>query len=485
VNVLFASSEVQPFSKTGGLADSSRSLSAALGHTGVNVMVITPYYKTKISDDVFFIEKTQYVFDVEIGKKKEKCEIFKSEIPGTNITTFLVYNSKYFDRKELYMENGVGYSDNDERFIFFSRAVIEFTKRVSLNVDVLHVNDWQTALIPVYLKTIYKDDDKLNHIKTVLTIHNLSFQGLYPVSTMELANLDIEIFNSGSIEFWGRMNFMKGGLVYTDYITTLSPKYAEEIQAYEYSFGLEGLLQYRSSELEGIINGVDSNLWNPDNDDNIYYTYDKNDLSEKIENKVELQKELGLPIDREIPLIGIVARMTEQKGMSLIIDSFDYFAEKNIQIVVLGTGNPTIEKKMVEFAQQHPLSVCVKIAFDEVLAHKIDAAADILLMPAKFEPSGLGVKFSLIYGTIPVVRNVGALYDSVIDYKKNNGNGFLFEDYNKDVMTVTLDKAINVYKNDKKLWKKLQKNCMSIDFSWNDSAEKYVKLYDNIVNKSV
>ena len=484
MNVLFASSEVQPFSKTGGLADSTRSLSVSMVHEGVNVMVITPYYTKKISKDIFEIEKTEYVFDVEIGDNTEKCEIYKSEIPGTNITTFLVSNSSYFDRDELYMEKGVGYSDNDERFIFFSKVVLEFSKRLPIQIDVLHVNDWQTALVPVYLKTLYKDDEKLQSIKTVLTIHNLSFQGLYPASTMEKANLDAEIFNSGSIEFWGMMNFMKGGIVYTDYITTLSPKYAEEIQTEEYSFGLDGLLQYRSAQLEGIVNGVDSNIWNPENDENIYYPYDKDSLDEKIENKLELQKELGLPVNRDIPLIGIVARITEQKGMSLIINSLDFFSDNDVQLVVLGTGNPEIENKMIEFAEKNSSNVAVKIDFDEVLAHKIDASADILLMPAKFEPSGLGMKFSLIYGTIPVVRNVGALHDSVVDYTKDEGNGFSFDEYNETTMITTLEKAIDVYRNNKKLWKKLQINCMSKDFSWNKSAKKYVDLYNNIVNKS-
>lgn len=483
MNVLLATSEVQPFSKTGGLADSVRSLSVSLVHAGLNVSVITPYYGSKINEDVFNIEKTEYAFNIQIGEKFEKCEIFKSEIPGTNITAYLVKNSGYFDRAELYMENGVGYSDNDERAIFFSKVVVEFAR--VFDVDIIHLNDWQTGLIPVYLKTKYKDDEKLKKVKTVMTIHNLSFQGLYPASTMEKTNLDYDVFSSGNIEFWGMVNFMKGGLVYADYITTLSPKYAEEIQTTEFSFGLDGLLQYRSAELEGIINGVDSNVWNPDDDVNIYYPYNKDSLEEKVANKLELQRELGLPEDEKIPLIGVVARMTEQKGMSLIIDSFDFFSKSDIQLVVLGTGNPEIEEKMLEFAKLNPSNVFVRVAFDEVLAHKIDAAADIVLMPAKFEPSGLGVKFSLIYGTIPVVRRVGALHDYVINYNEDNGNGFTFDEYNKETMLVTLEKAIDVYRNNKELWHKLQINCMSKDFSWNESAEKYKKIYSNIINKSV
>ncbi len=483
MNVLFASSEVLPFSKTGGLADSTRSLSVSLVHAGLNVSIITPYYSAKINPEVFYIEKTEYAFDIQIGDKIEQCKIYKSEIPGTNITAFLVKNATYFDRPELYMEKGVGYADNDERFIFFSKVVIEFAK--VYDIDVIHVNDWQTALVPVYLKTKYQNDEKLKNVKTVMTIHNLSFQGLYPASTMEKTNLDYDVFSSGNIEFWGMVNFMKGGLVYADYITTLSPKYAEEIQTTEYSFGLEGLLQYRSAELEGIINGVDSNIWNPDTDGIIYYPYDKDSLEEKVANKIELQRELGLPENKSVPLIGIVARMTEQKGMSLIVDSFDFFSKNDIQLVVLGTGNPEIENKMLEFAEANSSNVFVEVDFDEILAHKIDAAADIVLMPAKFEPSGLGVKFSLIYGTVPVVRNVGALYDYVVDYSEIEGNGFTFEEYDKDTMLITLEKAIDVYKNNKELWKKLQINCMSRDFSWNESAEKYAKIYNNIINKSI
>ncbi|MDD7796429.1 glycogen synthase GlgA [Clostridium sp. 'White wine YQ'] len=477
MKVLFVTSEAEPFAKTGGLGDVAGSLPRDLKNLDVDVSVIMPYYKEikeKYNDKLYFIK----CFTVSVGWRSQYCGLFQYEFEG--VKYYFIDNERYFDRDGLY-----GYYDDAERFAFFDRAVLQTLKEIDLKVEIIHANDWQSGMIPVLLKLEYSKDPFYSQIKTVFSIHNLLFRGTYDPNILpELFGYDMVPYEDGSLEFYGGVSFMKGGINYSDRVSTVSPSYAGEIQTSLYGEGLDGLLRSRSSALSGILNGIDYKAYNPEKDEYIYQNYSVRDLDGKSINKEKLQEELGLPINKEIPLIGIVSRLTNQKGMNLVAEVSDSLLQKEVQLVVLGTGDYLYEEHFKNLQYRYPNKVSANIRFSNELAHKIYAACDMFLMPSLFEPCGLGQLIALRYGTIPIVRETGGLKDTVIPYNKYNGegNGFSFKNYSAWELMNTIEYALYCYGNND-VWGNLVISAMNQDNSWRKSAEDYKNLYLNLVTQ--
>ena len=422
MKVLIAASEIATLAQTGGLADVMRSLPIALKRIGVDVALIMPKYQ-QVEIESEFLGDVQ----IPIEEKPITGHIHRGTLPDTDVPVFLVEQEHYFDREQLYTDRGRDYPDNLERFTFFNRAVLDVIARGYWQTDVLHANDWQTALLPTYLKTTFKDHAVLGKIKTLFTIHNLAFQGLFPVFFYPVIGLGWEHFNLGELEFYNQVNLLKGGIIYSDAINTVSPTYAKEIQTKEFGYGLEGLLQERSDRLTGILNRVDDSQWSPNADKHLDFTYDENTFSKgKEKNKKALLEEFALPFPQSRkPLFGVVTRLTYQKGCDLISAILPSLVRRDAQIVVLGTGDPKIENTLRALEKQYPKSFGLRVAFDTKLSHLIEAGSDIFLMPSRFEPCGLNQMYSLRYGSIPIVRSIGGLADTVIDVDESpDGNGF-------------------------------------------------------------
>ena len=459
MRVLFCSSEVVPFAKTGGLADVSGALPVALEKQGCQIKVALPKYRSV----------------------KNQGKIAKM---GEAIDVYLVENDKYFDREGLYGTSEGDYSDNLERFAFFCKQILLLLKETNFCPEIIHCNDWQTALIPVYLKTIFKDDSFFSQVKTIFTIHNLAYQGAFSKDKFVQTGLDWQLFNIHGLEFYGKVNLLKGGLLFSRFITSVSPTYAQEIQSREFGCGLDGVLRERKRDLLGIINGLDYRIWNPVSDDQIFQRYGAKNLDGKYINKVELQQELDLPVDRNIPVLGIVSRLSEQKGIELIISALDEMAKLDLQFILLGTGEAEYHHLLKKTKQRGYKNISISLRFDPVLAHKIYAGSDMFLMPSYYEPCGLGQMISLKFGTIPIVRKTGGLADTIADYnpRRQTGNGFVFEKYRSDQMLKAIKRAIALFKN-REEWYKLMLRAMDYDFSWDTSAKKYIELYKRALNE--
>ena len=477
MKVLFVTSEAEPFAKTGGLGDVAGSLPRDLKNLEVDVSVIMPYYKEikeKYNDKLYFVKW----FTVSVGWRDQYCGLFQYEFEG--VKYYFIDNERYFDRDGLY-----GYYDDAERFAFFDRAVLQTLKEIDLKIDIIHANDWQAGMIPVLLKLEFSKDPFYSQIKTVFSIHNLLFRGTYDPNILpELFGYDMEPYEDGSLEFYGGVSFMKGGINYSDRVSTVSPSYAGEIQTSLYGEGLDGLLRNKSNALSGILNGIDYKAYNPEKDEYIYQNYSVRNLEGKSINKEKLQEELGLPVNKEIPLIGIVSRLTNQKGMNLVAEVSDSLLQKDVQIVVLGTGDYLYEEHFKNLQYRYPNKVSANIRFSNELAHKIYAACDMFLMPSLFEPCGLGQLIALRYGTIPIVRETGGLKDTVIPYNKYNGegNGFSFKNYSAWELMNTIEYALYCYGNND-VWSNLVISAMNQDNSWRKSAEDYKNLYLNLVTQ--
>lgn len=441
LKILFASSEVEPFSKTGGLADVAGSLPVALQKAGADVRVITPKYKCV--------------------KVKGAKALLAGKVP-----VHFVENDGYFMRDNLYAEKTGDYGDNLDRFVFFSRRVLEMAKELKFKPDVIHCNDWQTALVPVYLKEKLMGRDRFyKGIKTVLTVHNMGYQGIFPKEQFEKIGLGWEYFTMHRLEFYDMVNILKGGLVFTDLITTVSPTYAREIQQPEFGYGLDPLLRERRDSLFGILNGIDYGEWVPG-------------PAGKRRDKALLQKESGLEQNADMPLIGVISRLADQKGLDLIAQMINQMLDLDVQFILLGTGEEKYHRLLEDISRRIPHKASINLKFDEALAKKIYAGCDMFLMPSRYEPCGLGQIISLRYGTIPVVRNTGGLADTIkeFDARTGSGNGFLFERYDAWELFDAVKRAIGIHKQ-KKLWAKLVSNAKRCDFSWDKSAEEYLELY--------
>ena len=485
MNILLATSEAVPFAKTGGLADVSGALPIELERLGHSPVVFMPAYRQTLAAGQP-IDQTSIQFEIPIGSKLVKGGLLRSRFPGTQIPVYLVEQPQYFDRDGLYGSGGQDYIDNCERFVFFNRAVMEAIRLLDLPVDVLHCNDWQTGLLPAYLKIEYRGVPRYERIASLFTIHNLAFQGQFWHWDMLLTGLDWKYFNWHQMEFFGKLNLLKTGLVFADAISTVSPRYAEEIQASPLGCGLEGVLQQRRSALTGILNGVDYTLWNPTTDPFLPVNYDAaTAISGKAACKAALQTELGLELAADKPVVGIVTRLTEQKGTDLILGVMqDWVQSTDVQWAIIGTGDAKFEQALSSLATRNPHKVAVKLQFSEALAHRIEGGADIFLMPSHFEPCGLSQLYSLKYGTVPVVRATGGLADTIVDatpeaMSAGAANGFSFREYSVLALAESLRRAVNMYRQPE-LWSQLVATGMQQDWSWRRSAEQYVSLYRRI-----
>ena len=477
MKVLFAASEAHPFIKTGGLGDVMGALPKSLIKLGVDVRVVIPKYKN-IKDE--FKQKLQFIkwFTVPVGWRNQYCGVFQYQYKG--VIYYFIDNEYYFNRDGLY-----GYFDDGERFAFFNRAVLEFIKQVDWQPDLINCNDWQTGMVPVLLNLEYKKDLFYSKIKTVFSIHNLLFKGSFsPKVLPELFGYDYMPLVNGSVELDGSVSFLKGGLNYCDQITTVSNTYAEEIKTPQYGEGLDGFLRSKSYYLMGIVNGIDYEEFNPQDDKFIFKNFSINSLGNKLENKLALQRELGLPQKKDTPMIGLISRLTHQKGCDLIVNMIDRLLQRDIQIVILGTGDYWYEETFKNLQYRYPDKVSANIKFDNALAHKIYAATDMFLMPSLFEPCGLGQLIALRYGSIPIVRETGGLKDTISPYNKYNGvgTGFGFKNFNSNELMQIIEYALTIY-NDKNAWNNIIRQAMNSDNSWEKSAMQYKWLYEGVVKR--
>ncbi len=459
LKVLLASSEVAPFSKTGGLADVAGSLPLALHKLGVDIRIVTPRYKS--------------------------VKVFGNEARLNNdVPVYFIEHEGYFMRDNLYGDKSGDYRDNLERFAFFSRGALEFLKDLDFKPDIIHCNDWQTALICVYLKTIFKDDPFYRGIKTIFTVHNIGYQGLFPKEHFPRTGLPPDLFTIDGLEFYDKVNILKGGLIFSDAITTVSPTYAKEIQTREFGYGLDGVLTQRKDSLFGIVNGIDYNEWNPSKDKELQFHFSAAKIEGKYNNKKMLQMEGGLKENEDAPLIGIISRLADQKGLDIISRIIEPLLKTEAQLILLGTGEEKYHILFEGMKMKYSEKASIHLKFDAILAKVIYAGSDMFLMPSRYEPCGLGQLISLRYGTIPIVRKTGGLADTIAEYnpKTEQGNGFVFEKYDAKELLRAIGRALDLYKN-KNAWRKLVLNAMKCDFSWEGSAKKYIELYLKIRSK--
>jgi starch synthase len=486
MNIAFVASEVVPFAKTGGLADVSGSLPIELTKLGYNVKVFMPKYYS-VDENQFNLEYQSWIgiIPIRVADKVHYVKVFKGLLEDSETEIYFIDYPPFFHRHTLYTDD----SDEDERFILFSKAVIELIQRLNWQPNIIHLNDWQTGLIPLLIKDNYNWDKLFDKTASVFTIHNIAYQGSFSSETVGKAELELKYFNApGQIEHQGKINFMKAGISFADVVTTVSEKYAEELQTPEFSFGMDTILKYRKEDFYGILNGIDETIWNPEVDNTIPYKYSSKNIAPKEKNKKELLKKFKLPFNKNIPVIGIVSRLASQKGIDLILSSMGYLLTLNLQWVILGSGDYHSEQQLKQIASSHPDKFGVYIGYSEEMSHLIEAGADMFLMPSQFEPCGLTQMYSLKYGTVPIVRNTGGLADTVFDWEEQlgkggkDGNGFSFNDYNGYALTNAVERAVSAFSN-KKVWRKIQKNGMKKSFAWNVSAKKYIEVYKRALAK--
>ena len=480
LKVLYVASEAVPFVKTGGLADVAGSLPKALKKQGVDIRVVMPKYG-KIDRE--YLDKMEHVYDGELTVSWRKKFLGIDKLVLDGVTFYFIDNQEYFYRDGFY-----GYGDDAERFSFFARAVLEIPQQEDFWPDVIHANDWHAALTNVYLRLHFMGDERYGKIKTIFTIHNLKYQGVFSKDVMEdVLGIDWKYFNNGDFEYYDAVNFMKAAIVYSDNVTTVSRTYAEEIQYDYFGEGLDGLLRNRAADLHGIVNGLDFDLYNPETDKYLTEPFTKfnvkNAMERKIDNKAALQRQLNLPVERQTPLVAMVSRLVEPKGLDLVIRVLDELLEhEDMQFVLLGVGDKVYEDWFKELAWRHPTKVSTNIYFSDEMAQRIYAASSIFLMPSAYEPCGIGQLISMRYGSIPVVRATGGLKDTVVPYDKatQKGNGFLFSNYNAHEMMSTIKKALTLFR-DFNSWKILIQNAMQSDYSWARSAKEYKALYERLI----
>ncbi|CAM3770157.1 glycogen synthase GlgA [Mesobacillus zeae] len=477
MKVLFAVSECVPFIKSGGLADVAGTLPSELKKAGADIRVILPKYAL-IPEKFKKAMKKRAEFIVQVGWRRQYCGI--EELKHEGITYYFIDNEYYFKRNQMY-----GDYDDGEKFAYFNRAVLEAMFQIEFFPDILHCHDWHAGMIPFLLRTEYNSDARCNHIKTVFTIHNLQFQGIFPPETLgDLLGLSYRYFNPEQLEFYGNINFMKAALVSSDKITTVSPTYMEEIQTPYFGEKLDGILRMRKADLKGVLNGIDNSLYDPSNDSSLEAAFTSRDLAGKQLNKMSLQCQYGLP-ENEQPLMAMVTRLTKQKGLDLVRGIFHEIMKTGVQMIVLGTGDIEFEQFLTQMASQYPQQCRVLIGFDESLAHRIYAGADMFLMPSKFEPCGLSQLIAMRYGTVPIVRETGGLNDTVQSYnpEDKSGSGFTFTNFNAHDMLFTIERALAIYRNNQE-WNNLVQTVMELDFSWSTSAKVYQELYKDLITGS-
>lgn len=490
MNILFATSEATPFSKTGGLGDVCGALPRELARLGHKPTLILPAFHQARSAGVP-IEPTGVEFDIPIGQKTVRGHFLRSQLPDSDVPVYLIQQDDYFDRPQLYREDGEDYRDNCERFVFYCRAVLEGIGRLGLDVDLVHCHDWCAGLIPAYLKTIYAKQAPYSRLPSMLTIHNLAYQGNFWHWDMALTGIDWRYFNWRQMEFYGNLSFLKSAIVFADVLTTVSPTYSKEILSAPLGCGLEGALSNRAADLHGIINGVDYDQWNPTNDrflGKLRYT-PASAAEGKAACKADLQRRLKLPVDPQAPMVAAIGRLCDQKGFDILLRVMrQWAATQNVQWVVLGTGEPRYHESFGSLAAEFSDRVAVRLEFSDEWAHRIEAAADIFVMPSQYEPCGLNQLYSLKYGTVPVVRATGGLVDTVVDatpgaIADKTATGFSFEDYSSLALAEALERACRAYGNSS-LWSQLVQTGMGQDWSWRQSAQQYLDLYQQTLDKA-
>lgn len=489
MNILFATSEAVPFAKTGGLADVCGTLPNELSRLGHETAVVMPAYR-QIKLAHGNLERLGIPLDIPIGAKIVKGDVLRGYLPGGEVPVYFIENDIYFDRAELYRESGDDYRDNCERFAFFSRATLELIRHLNLSLDVIHCHDWQTSLIPAYLAIEYRNCRGFDDIASLLTLHNMAYQGQFWHWDMLLTGLDWKYFNWKQMEFWGQLNLLKTGIVFADALNTVSPQYAREIQTPEFGCGLDGVLHDRRHVLSGIINGVDYTIWNPAADPHLIANYDETSWRQaKPKCKDEIQKELGLPRQPETPLIGLIGRLCDQKGWDLVAELMKSWLEHvDVQWVVLGTGEPHFHKALADLAAAYPQRLGLRLAFSDAVAHRIEAGSDIFLMPSRYEPCGLNQLYSLKYGTVPVVHSTGGLVDTITDANPENlslgiATGFRFDTYSTADLGHCLARACDMLRNNATQWGQLVDTGMRQDWSWKSSAMSYLSLYQQTISR--
>jgi len=486
--VLMVSPEVVPFAKTGGLADVCGALPHALGGLGHDVRVLMPLYR-EVDAKAHQLRRSAALKDVPIrvGDKEIRVDFRIGRLPESKVKVYFAEQPALYDRDGLYVdpETGQDFPDNALRFVTLPRAALALCERLDWIPDIIHCHDWQTALIPLMTKS---DEYRTSfaRTRTILTIHNLGYQGNFPPETIELLENHRHLLQPmGPLEYFGDLSFLKAGVVFADKLNTVSPTYAREIQASEeYGYGFQDILQERSEDLVGILNGLDVNVWNPETDPDIAVNYNRDSLDKKVENKKALCERVGFSYDKSVPLFGIISRLASQKGFDLLSEIRDSLVALPIQLVLLGTGEEQYETLLREMAARSPRKFHAVIGFNNKLAHRIEAGVDCFLMPSRYEPCGLNQMMSMRYGTIPLVRATGGLADTVIDIDDDpqRGNGFAFSQYDADVFLETIKRALKTYAN-RSRWRDMQVRGMSQDFSWAASAKKYVELYEQALQK--
>jgi len=473
MKIAFCTSEMGSLIKVGGLADVSESLPKALKNLSEDVFVFLPLYKKIKQEKKDILQDTGVEVTVEIKKEMKKAKVLKADVG--NIPVYLIEYDPYFNRDYPYGTPEGDYPDNPYRFAFFCQAVLEATKKLNLDIEVFHCNDWETALIPVYMR--HKLKEQFEAVSSVLTIHNLAYQGVFHREVLCEIGLDWSLFHMDALEYYGNVNYLKGGIVFADIINTVSPTYAKEIQTEKYGYGLDGILRKRKTMLFGVINGIDYNEWNPQKDERIFENYDSEHLEGKLKNKIFLKEAKGL-LEREGPLAGMVGRLVEQKGVDLLHTVVGDMVKMGMQLIVLGSGEKRYHEMLKSLERMYPNHVSINIGYDDKLAARIYAGCDLFLMPSRYEPCGLGQMISLRYGTIPVVRSTGGLADTIEDFdpETKRGNGFVFHDFKPQDFLEALQKALSVYQQ-KEDWIYLVKKAMKYDFSWDASAKRYLELY--------
>ena len=475
LSILTVTPEATPFAKTGGLADVAGALPLALGRLGHRVTLVLPRYR----DGVGGTPAGQVT--IAMGADRLTARFLEHSL-ADNVRAVLVDCPELYDREHLYGTGTDDYADNARRFAFLSRAALELPLATGERPDVIHAHDWQTGLTPVYLKTAYAHHPVLAGVPVVFTVHNLAYQGLFPPAWLSALDLPHGLFTVGGVEYWGHVSFLKAGVIFSEIITTVSARYAKEIQTAEYGFGFEGILASRASALVGIPNGIDTGAWNPESDRFLPEPFSAGGLEGKGAAKVALLEALGVGRDAggvARPVIGLVSRMVDQKGFDLLKAAADRLLALPVTVTLLGSGDPRYERHWSDLAAAHPDRVGVRIGFDDRLAHLIIGGADLFLMPSRFEPCGLSQMYSLRYGTVPVVRATGGLDDTVVNWnpRTRNGTGFKFTDYTPDALVEALERALSVFA-DRTRWQAIQVAGMRNDYSWDSSARQYVRVYD-------
>lgn len=475
MKILFAASEVSPFAKTGGLADVTGSLPRALARMGHQVAVILPLHRM-VRQRGFPPTDTGLRLTVPLGGERLACRIRQLDHEGVRI--WFIEQPQLFERSGLYGEGGVDYPDNDRRYGFFCRAVLAALPRLGFRPELIHVHDWQTGLIPLLLATELRGDPFFRSIASMLTIHNLAYQGLFGAESLSRLGLPESLFHPEGIEFYGKLSFLKAGIFFADRITTVSPTYCREILTTEAGCGFDGILRSRQDRLCGILNGIDPDDWDPAADPALPYPFQAGEYTGKARCKQQLQHELGLPEQAAIPLLAMVSRIDRQKGIDLLLDAWPRLARRPLQLVLLGSGDRSLSTRLRTLAAAHPERVAIRLGFDDSLARRIYAGADLFLMPSRFEPCGLGQLIALRYGAVPLVRSTGGLADTIfdIDSRPEKGNGFCFAEASPDALLQTVDRALNRFAKPT-AWQRLMATGMRHDYSWRRSAHRYLELY--------